>query len=109
MILLLTILLVVLLSIASPWAVVLIVVGCILEVGEIALLRRWAKRLDRRTEKTTGAEGMIGAPAEVVESCRPIGTVHVNGELWQARCDAGADAGETVHVESVDGLMLVVV
>ena len=51
---------------------------------------------------------MIGAPAEVVESCRPIGTVHINGELWQARCDAGADAGETVHVEAVDGLMLVV-
>ena len=51
---------------------------------------------------------MIGAEAEVVEACRPIGTVHINGELWQARCDAGADAGQTVHVQSVDGLMLVV-
>ncbi len=108
MILLLAILLVVLLSIGSPWAAVVLVVGCVLEVVEIVFLRRWAKRLDRRTKTTTGVEAMIGAPAEVVESCRPIGTVHINGELWQARCEAGADAGDTVHVESVDGLMLVV-
>jgi membrane protein implicated in regulation of membrane protease activity len=108
MILLLAILLVIVLSVASPWGLVVILVACVLEVGEIAFLRRWAKRLDRRTKKTTGVEGMIGAPAEVIESCRPIGTVHVNGELWQARCDAGAYAGQTVHVESVDGLMLVV-
>jgi membrane protein implicated in regulation of membrane protease activity len=107
-ILLLAILLVIVASIASPWGLVVILVACVLEVGEIAFLRRWARRLDRRTKKTTGAEAMIGAPAEVVEACRPIGTVHINGELWQARCDAGADAGQTVHVQSVDGLMLVV-
>jgi len=85
-----------------------VLVACVLEVGEIAFLRRWSRRLDRRTKATTGAEAMIGAPAEVVEACRPLGTVHINGELWQARCDAGADAGETVHVRSVDGLLLVV-
>jgi membrane protein implicated in regulation of membrane protease activity len=32
----------------------------------------------------------------------------VHGELWEARCDDGADAGETVHVDAVDGLALVV-
>ena len=104
MILLLAILLVIFASVASPWGLIVILVACVLEVGEIAFLRRWARRLDRRTKKTTGAEAMIGAPAEVVESCRPTGTVHINGELWQARCDAG----ETVHVQSVDGLMLIV-
>jgi membrane protein implicated in regulation of membrane protease activity len=107
-ILLLAILLVIVASIASPWGLIVILVACVLEVGEIAFLRRWARRLDRRTKKTTGAEAMIGAPAEVVEACRPIGTVHINRELWQARCDAGADAGQTVRVQSVDGLMLVV-
>ena len=108
MILLLAILLVVFASVASPWGLIVILVACVLEVGEIAFLRRWARRLDRRTKTTTGAEAMIGAAAEVVEACRPLGTVHINGELWQARCDAGADAGQTVHVQAVDGLLLVV-
>ena len=108
MILLLAILLVIVASIASPWGLIVILVACVLEVGEIAFLRRWARRLDRRTKKTTGTEAMVGAAAEVVESCRPIGTVRVNGELWQARCDAGADPGETVRVQAVDGLLLVV-
>ena len=108
MILLLAILLVIVASIASPWGLIVILVACVLEVGEIAFLRRWARRLDRRTKKTTGTEAMVGATAEVVESCRPIGTVRVNGELWQARCDAGADPGETVRVQAVDSLLLVV-
>jgi membrane protein implicated in regulation of membrane protease activity len=34
--------------------------------------------------------------------------VHLSGELWQARCDEGADVGETVRVESLDGLTLIV-
>jgi membrane protein implicated in regulation of membrane protease activity len=91
-----------------PWSIVVIVVGCILEVGEIAVLRRWSKRIDRRTAKTTGSEAMIGQPAEVVEECRPAGTVRVNGELWAARCAEGAARGDTVRVEGVDGLTLVV-
>ena len=108
MILLLVILLVVFASVPTPWSVVLILVGCGLEAIEIVLLRRWAKRLDRRTKVTTGAEAMIGESAEVVEACRPNGTVQLRGELWEARCDEGADRGETVRVESLDGLTLVV-
>jgi membrane-bound serine protease (ClpP class) len=71
-------------------------------------LRRWAKRLDKRTTQTTGAEAMIGEPARVVKDCDPTGTVHVRGELWEARCDAGAAAGETVTITALDGLTLVV-
>jgi membrane protein implicated in regulation of membrane protease activity len=107
-ILLAVILVVVFLSVPSPWNVLLLVAACILEVGEIVFLRRWAKRLDRRTKSTTGEEGMIGQAAEVVEACRPDGTVHVHGELWRAHCEAGADAGQTVHIEAVDGLTLLV-
>ena len=51
---------------------------------------------------------MIGEEARVVAACRPLGEVRVQGELWQARCDEGADAGETVSIESIDGLTLVV-
>jgi membrane protein implicated in regulation of membrane protease activity len=107
-VLLLAILLVVLVSIAPPWSVVVIAVACVLEVGEIIFLRRWAKRLDRRTAKTTGSEAMIGQQAEVVEACRPEGMVQLRGELWEARCEDGADEGETVKVKSVDGLKLIV-
>ena len=109
MILILVILIVVLAPIDSPWNVVLLVVGCGLEVVELSLLRRWGKRIDRRTKATTGAEAMIGETAEVVESCRPNGMVQLRGELWEARCEEGADVGDTVRVEALDGLTLVVV
>lgn len=108
MILLLAVLLIVFAAIEEPWTIVILAVACVLEVGEIMFLRRWAKRLDRRTPKTTGAEAMIGAQGEVVERCRPKGMVHVNGELWNARCSDGADEGDTVRVESVQGLTLIV-
>jgi membrane protein implicated in regulation of membrane protease activity len=107
-VLLLAILLVVFVSIAPPWSVVVIAIACVLEVGEIIFLRRWAKRLDRRTAKSTGAEAMIGQRAEVVEPCRPKGMVQLRGELWEALCEGGADRGETVRVKSVDGLTLIV-
>lgn len=108
MVLLLAILLVVLASVPSPWNVVVLAVACVLEVVEIALLRRWSRRLDAGTKQTTGAEGLIGEQAQVVQPCRPNGTVHVHGELWEARCDAGADTGEIVRVKSLEGLKLVV-
>jgi membrane protein implicated in regulation of membrane protease activity len=101
-------LLVVLFSVAPPWSVVLILVGCALEAVEIVLLRRWSKRIDRRTKPTTGVEAMVGEAAEVVEPCQPDGMVQLNGELWEARCEAGAEKGEKVRVEAVDGLTLVV-
>jgi membrane protein implicated in regulation of membrane protease activity len=46
---------------------------------------------------------MVG---EVREACRPVGQVFVNGELWRARCEDGADPGTRVKVVAVDGLML---
>jgi membrane protein implicated in regulation of membrane protease activity len=108
-ILLLVILLVSLAPLSAPWSIALILVGCGLEVIEIGVLRRWSRRLDRRTKRTTGAESMIGATAEVVEVCDPRGLVRVHGELWEARCEAGAGAGDSVRIESLDGLTVVVV
>jgi len=108
MILLLVILLVVFTSVAPPWSVVLVLVACGLEAIEIVFLRRWARRLNKRTKQTTGAEAMIGQPAQVVEACDPKGAVRLRGELWEARCDAGAAAGETVTVQALEGLTLVV-
>ena len=51
---------------------------------------------------------MIGQTAEVVEPCRPVGQVRVHGELWEARCAAGAAVGDTVRITALEGLTLTV-
>ena len=71
MILLLAILLVVFVPVAEPWGAVVIIAGCLLEIGEVAVLRRWSHHLDRRLKPATGAEAMIGRTAKVVAPCRP--------------------------------------
>jgi membrane protein implicated in regulation of membrane protease activity len=88
----------------SPWGVVAIVAGIVLEVGESVFWIWFSKR--RRPQ--VGAETLIGATAEVVSDCRPVGWVRVQGELWEARCEAGARAGQSVRVSGLDGLKLVV-
>lgn len=87
-----------------PWNLLVILGGLAIETGELA----WGLSLARRWKPKTGAEAMIGAKAVVVRACRPLGDVRVQGELWAARCDEGANAGETVLIESIDGLTLVV-
>ena len=107
MILIIAILLAIFL-VPSPWSIVVLVVACILEAGEITLLRQWSKRIGRRTKATTGAEALAGKVAEVTNECRPVGMVRLDGELWEARCEAGASPGDAVVVERLDGLTLVV-
>jgi membrane-bound serine protease (ClpP class) len=103
MILLFTVLLAVFL-VPSPWGAVLVLLGLLAEAGEIA----WGLHLAKARPKT-GAEAMVGMTAEVVSSCRPTGQVRVNGELWEAACEEGADPGATVRIEALEGLTLVVV
>jgi len=87
-----------------PWSVLVLALGLVAEVGEIV----WGRRLAGRWRPRTGAEAMIGREAEVASACRPDGQVRIHGELWAARCAAGADPGETVRVDTLDGLTLVV-
>jgi membrane protein implicated in regulation of membrane protease activity len=103
MILLLAVLLAVFVA-PSPWNLVIVLAGVILEVGEII----WGRRLARRWRPKTGAEAMIGKLAKVVADCRPDGEVKVHGELWAASCARGAGVGETVKIEALDGLTLIV-
>jgi membrane protein implicated in regulation of membrane protease activity len=88
----------------SPVNVVVLCLGVVGEVGEIV----WGRRLAKRWRPRTGAEAMVGLEAEVATPCRPRGQVRVNGELWEATCEEGADPGETVRVTAVKGLTLVV-
>ena len=86
----------------SPWGLVAILVGISIEVGESWF---WI-RFTRRQRAVTGAEGLIGQEAVVVEACRPDGRVRVHGELWRARCARGAGVGEHVRVVRVEALTL---
>jgi membrane-bound serine protease (ClpP class) len=87
-----------------PWNILVVIGGASIEVLEVI----WGRRLAKRWRPQTGAEAMIGERAEVVTACRPTGQVRINGELWEATCVAGADAGEETVVQAIEGLTLIV-
>ncbi len=88
----------------TPWNVVVLALGLIGETGEVTF-GIW---YSRRRRAATGAEGMVGGSAKVVEACRPNGRVSFKGERWQATCAEGADIGERVRIKAVDELTLIV-
>ena len=87
-----------------PWNLLAVLTGVGIEAVELT----WGLRLARRWRPRTGAEAMIGQVAMVVEPCHPTGRVRVLGELWEARCGEGAEVGQTVRIERLEGLTLVV-
>ena len=86
------------------WRIPVVVAGGAIEVGE-SFFWIW---LSKRRRPSVGVETLVGARALVVMPCRPSGQVRVQGELWGARCDEGADPGDEVTVVGVEGLTLVV-
>jgi membrane-bound serine protease (ClpP class) len=79
-----------------------VTLGIVVEVAEVGF---WIRFL-RRYRVTTGAEGLIGARAEVIEACEPSGRVRLRGEIWRARCSSRAEVGDRVMVTGVEGLTL---
>jgi membrane protein implicated in regulation of membrane protease activity len=88
----------------SPWGIVAVVAGGVIDIAESVVMLRWS----RRRRAATGAEALIGETAVVVTPCRPLGQVRIEGERWAARSEAGADPGDEVVVRAVDGLTLLV-
>ncbi len=74
------------------------------EAAEKGYLVWWTRRLPT----AAGPEAMVGHPVTVVSACRPTGRVRFGRESWQAHCAAGAEVGETLRIEAVDRLTLVV-
>ena len=70
-------------------------------------LLAWNRTVKHR-RRAVGVQTLIGKDATVTEPCRPSGQVRLDGEIWEARCDAGADPGDTVRVVGRDDLTLVV-
>src|SRR5918994_1061670 len=89
---------------SQPWGIVVVSVAAVVEVAETVF---WIW-LSRRRRVQMGPETLVGAVGSVVSACRPLGQVRLAGELWQARCEAGADVGERVRVKALDGLTLLV-
>ena len=88
----------------SPWGLVAIVLSGIWEIGQTFATIRWSQR--RRAH--IGAEALVGATARVVERCDPVGKVAVSGEVWNARCETVAEPGESVRIQGLEGLTLLV-
>jgi membrane protein implicated in regulation of membrane protease activity len=86
----------------SPWGLVAVCVAGVIEVGEIFAWKRFLSRY----RVSTGAEGLIGMRAEVIEACDPSGRARVRGELWNAVCSVPLASGQSALVAGVDGLVL---
>jgi membrane-bound serine protease (ClpP class) len=84
------------------WAITLLLGTGLFEISQTAY---WLRYTSRRAA-VVGAEALVGRVVEVSEECRPYGRVRVQGELWNARCDAGAARGDRVRITGLDGLTL---
>lgn len=88
----------------SPWGLVAVVVGGVLDIAETVLFMWWSKR----RQASVGVNTLVGRQGVAIGELWPEGQVKVDGEIWRARCEGGCDAGTAVVVRSVEGLTLVV-
>jgi membrane-bound serine protease (ClpP class) len=82
----------------SPWGVVAVFAGGLIDVAESVALLRWS----RRKRSVTGAQALVGKTAVVSSPTQ----VRVAGELWAARSDEPLVVGDEVEVTAVEGLTL---
>ena len=88
----------------SPWGLVAVAVAAVLDIVETGLFIWWSKR----RKATVGVDALVGKIGVASSALWPDGQVRVSGELWQARCAGGCDAGTRVVIRAVQGLLLVV-
>jgi membrane protein implicated in regulation of membrane protease activity len=93
-----------LLVLPTPWNLIGFGTCFVLFVGEIAF---WNSRV-RGRQAQVGVQTLIGQRAVAVSDLRPDGQVRVAGEIWHARCEGGADEGDTLVVTARDKLSLLV-
>lgn len=84
----------------SPWGLVAVIAGGVIDITESVALLKWSKR--RRSP--VGAEALVGQRALVISPTQ----VRVAGEIWGARANRSLVPGDDVTVRSFDGLTLVV-
>jgi membrane protein implicated in regulation of membrane protease activity len=84
----------------SPWGIVAVIAGGVLDITESLALLKWSKR--RRSP--VGVDALVGQRAVVSTPTQ----VRVAGELWHARADHPLSPGEEVVVRGAEGLTLIV-
>lgn len=84
----------------SPWGIVAVLAGGLIDIAESLVLLKWS----RRRRAVTGAEALIGKKAVVSSPTQ----VRVAGEIWEARSDRVLVTGDEVVVHGVEGLTLLV-
>jgi membrane protein implicated in regulation of membrane protease activity len=82
----------------SPWGIVAVVAGGLIDIAESLVLLKWS----RRRRAVTGVEALIGKTALVSSPTQ----VSVAGEIWEAKPADVLLVGEEVEVTGVDGLTL---
>jgi membrane-bound serine protease (ClpP class) len=90
-----------------PWWVIVLVVLLILGFG--VFLTGKVYKAHKQDRVLTGWEELIGSEGEVRVALAPVGQLFVNGALWRAQVDEGAEAlpvGARARVREVDGLTL---
>lgn len=62
----------------------------------------------RNKRVTTGMSALIGEHGEALSDFTKEGQVRVGGEIWKARSNDTIEAGDTISVEAVEGLLMTV-
>lgn len=62
----------------------------------------------RANKVITGQQGLVGEIGMAQSALSPSGKVFVHGEIWNATASSPVQAGQTVVVRKVDGLLLLV-
>lgn len=88
----------------SPWSVVAFIGAIVVWIFELLF---WHRKV-RHYRPVVGAQTLVGRTAVVVSPCHPKGQVTLGGEIWNARCAAGADTGDTVRIVGRERLTLTV-
>jgi membrane-bound serine protease (ClpP class) len=92
-----------------PWPVIAVVVVAIAAFGLLFGRKVWSAQKQERV--MTGWEELVGDVGVVRQALAPAGEVFIQGALWRAQVEEGAEpveAGQRVRVREVEGLTLVV-
>ena len=82
-------------------------IGSVAAVGGLLLLAMMTFLIrSRRRPVVSGAEGMLGEIAEVIETFDGRSTVFINGERWKANARQPLKKGDAVRVTGIHGLVL---
>ena len=88
----------------TGWGELLVGGALLWEVVEKLFLVWYSKRMP----PAVGREALIGLPVTAISACLPEGWVRLGGERWKARCSEGAGVGDSLFVEAVDQITLIV-